>query len=99
MRHLVLCSMLLALCHLFVPSLADEFAFFDACEAGDAEAISAALEAGTVDVNYADENGYTPLILAAKSGHLDAIDSLLNGGADVELSAVSLPQILHPLAK
>lgn len=51
---------------------ADEFAFFDAVSAGDTSAVSESLAAG-VDPNYADEDGLTPLILAAKHGRLEVM--------------------------
>jgi len=54
---------------------ADEFAFFDAVSAGDTSAVSESLAAG-VDPNYADEDGLTPLILAAKHGRLEVMHSL-----------------------
>lgn len=64
----------------------DEFAFFDACTAGDDAAILASLRTG-VDPNYPDENGATPLILAVKAGQIKAAAALLDGGADIELPA------------
>jgi ankyrin repeat protein len=51
---------------------ADEFAFFDAVSGGDASSVGESLAAG-VDPNYADEDGLTPLILAAKHGRLEVI--------------------------
>ncbi len=43
------------------------FAFFDACAGGDTESVRSALAAGSIDVNYPDENGATPLIIGARA--------------------------------
>ena len=65
---------------------ADEFAFFDACIEGDAVVITSLLSSKAIaDVNFPDENGATPLILAARNGRVEATAALLDGGADIEL--------------
>jgi hypothetical protein len=52
---------------------AEDFGFFfDAVSAGDAWLVGAYLASG-VDPNCSDEDGLTPLILAAKHGHLEVI--------------------------
>lgn len=66
---------------------ADEFAFFDACRDGDLDGIALGLASDTVDVNYPDEDGFTPLILSTKSGNLAAMKKILDGGANIELAA------------
>ena len=50
---------------------------------GDVAAAQAALDAGT-DVNGADEQGRTALMLAAFDGHSGAVDLLLRRGARVD---------------
>ena len=65
---------------------ADEFAFFDACIEGDAVLITSLLSSKAIaDVNFPDENGATPLILAARNGQIESTSALLDGGADIEL--------------
>ena len=53
----------------------------NACEAGDAEGVQAALAAGA-DVNAADSEGWTPLHFAASEGHAAIVKTLVDKGAD-----------------
>ena len=48
-----------------------------ACERGDANAVEALLERGTVDVNYRAEGGRTALYVACSRGKLDVVHVLL----------------------
>ncbi|EQC26669.1 serine/threonine protein kinase [Saprolegnia diclina VS20] len=50
--------------------------------------LSLLLVSPSVDVNTANEDGYTPLALAAERGHCDVIRALVSVGADV---AIPLP--------
>ena len=50
---------------------------------GDAGALRARLSAPEADPNSRDARGWTPLMLAAMSGHLDVVRALLDAGADV----------------
>ena len=68
-------------------ALADEFEFFDACREGDAEAVKMFVDAQSMDLNYADEDGHTPLVLAVNQGHVDVVEVLVDGGADIELAS------------
>jgi len=68
--------------------------------AGDAQALLSFLDANTpVDINEADENGYTPLHLACDRGHAEVVKLLLDRGADVnkkdsdDLSPLELAEI------
>lgn len=54
---------------------------YAAVEAGDAEAVVAALEAGE-DVNQMGPGGATPLIEAARRGNAELVEVLLAGGAE-----------------
>ncbi len=47
--------------------------YFDAAREGDSAMLSAFYQAG-LDVNVADEKGYTALILAAYHGHTDTVN-------------------------
>ncbi|KAI0778463.1 ankyrin [Trametes elegans] len=67
---------------------------------GDAQGVLTYLEEHPdVDVNALDENGYTPLHLAADRGHANVVQALLNRGADRnikdedELTAKELAEI------
>lgn len=60
-------------------------ALLRAARAGHAETVQTMLRAPGRDINVRDENGRTPLIEAARSGHNDVVQALLVGGADVKL--------------
>ena len=51
--------------------------YFDAAREGDSAMLSAFYQAG-LDVNVADEKGYTALILAAYHGHTDTVNFLIS---------------------
>ena len=55
--------------------------FFNAARFGDNEILDEFIRAG-YDLNSADGNGYTALILAAYNGHGDTVERLLAAGAD-----------------
>ncbi|WAS86667.1 MULTISPECIES: ankyrin repeat domain-containing protein [unclassified Corallococcus] len=57
---------------------------FDAVAAGDRAALSAQLDAGA-DPNPFDEEGRTPLMVAARAGQEDLVRLLLEAGADPSL--------------
>ena len=54
----------------------------EAIEKGDIEAVKQHLAAGA-DVNAKDEEGLTPLHLAASWGHKEVAELLIGNGADV----------------
>ena len=63
----------------------DEYEFWDACAAGDTATMSELLEtAADIDLNYPDEDGRTPLLLAALQDRAAAARFLLARGADAE---------------
>ncbi len=51
--------------------------YFDAAREGDSAMLGAFYQAG-LDVNVADEKGYTALILAAYHGHTDTVNFLIS---------------------
>jgi ankyrin repeat protein len=55
--------------------------FFDAARAGDLQVLREFVHAG-YPLNIRAEKGYTALILAAYHGHSDAVQALMDGGAD-----------------
>ena len=64
---------------------ADEYEFWEACEAGDTKAMENLLEAAAdIDLNYPDDDGRTPLLLAALHDRAAAARLLLARGADAE---------------
>ncbi|MGB6065389.1 MAG: ankyrin repeat domain-containing protein [Desulfomonilaceae bacterium] len=56
----------------------------DAANAGDLETLKVVLAKKT-DTNFRDSHGDTALILAVRQGHRDAVEALLEHGADVEM--------------
>ena len=75
--------LLLAAC--LLTSRADEYEFWEACEAGDTKEMENLLEAASdIDLNYPDEDGRTPLLLAALHDRAAAARLLLARGADAE---------------
>jgi ankyrin repeat protein len=52
----------------------------------DAELAKLSIEKGA-DVNLQDNNGYTPLMIAANFGHIDIVTLLVKNGADVKIQA------------
>jgi len=79
---------------------ADEFAFFDAVMGGDEAGVTKLIAGASppIDVNYPDENGATPLVIAAKQGHVGVVRALLGAGADIELSCDYPAQVDTPLS-
>ena len=67
---------------------AAERSFHAAASQGDLAALVGFLEQG-VDVNAADDGGYTALLKAAASNHLSCVDHLLAKGADVNVQTES----------
>ena len=56
----------------------------EASYSGDVKQINELLQ-NNIDVNIRDEEGFTPLMLAADRGHKDAVKVLLAAGADVNI--------------
>ncbi|MET0625986.1 MAG: ankyrin repeat domain-containing protein [Pyrinomonadaceae bacterium] len=57
-------------------------ALLQAARGGHAETVRSILAGGRADVNGRDEGGDTPLIVAARAGHDDVVQSLLVARAD-----------------
>ena len=60
---------------------------FEAAALGDVGALAALLEANPDAVNAFSADGFTPLQLASFFGHAEAVDVLLDGGAEVGAAA------------
>jgi ankyrin repeat protein len=58
----------------------------NAARQGDADSLSAMLEAGS-DPDARDSHGQTAIMLAAHRGHLDAVRVLINAKADLDRNA------------
>jgi ankyrin repeat protein len=59
-------------------------ALLRAASAGNADTVRTLLASPNVDINGLDENGNTPLILAARFGHDQVVTALLIAKADVK---------------
>ena len=59
-------------------------ALLRAASAGNADTVRTLLASPDVDVNGIDDNGNTPLILAARFGHDEVVTTLLIAKADVK---------------
>lgn len=70
--------------------------FIEAAEEGDCTAIMEFLEDG-VDLETADEDGFTALHIAANYGHLELLDALIGLGADVEARCLDKEGAQTPL--
>ncbi|MFT7248267.1 MAG: ankyrin repeat protein, partial [Arcticibacterium sp.] len=57
--------------------------FFNLIRQGDIEGVKAALMNDAVLLEKKDERGFTPLVMATYSGHLDLSEFLINTGAQV----------------
>ena len=60
-----------------------------ACEKNDIGRINELLSKGTrkgeeQDLEQRDKQGFTPLLLAAKTGHIQTISALLKAGSNIE---------------
>ncbi|TQF17158.1 ankyrin repeat domain-containing protein [Myxococcus llanfairpwllgwyngyllgogerychwyrndrobwllllantysiliogogogochensis] len=58
---------------------------FDAVLAGDRESLKSQLDAGA-DPNPFDDEGLTPLMVAAREGHAGLVELLLKAGADATIT-------------
>ena len=57
----------------------------DACNIGNAPRVDKLVRTN-VDINARDAHGFTPLILAAYSGHMEVVRILLSAGANPHLT-------------
>ncbi len=63
--------------------------------AGQIKAMQAIMESGELDVDSRDSDGWTALMYAAKSGHDDIIQLLLDAGATVDIENDAKETALH----
>ncbi|OQS02627.1 hypothetical protein THRCLA_05017 [Thraustotheca clavata] len=70
---------------------------YKAAREGDTKQVQELLEQGIADVNYHHVNNYgsTPLIVAIVGGHVDTVEALLQGGANV--AALKTPDANSPM--
>ncbi|KAI4350535.1 hypothetical protein L6164_004983 [Bauhinia variegata] len=70
-----------------------------AAQAGDAGALKIVIGSGGFDLDYQDDNGFTPVMVTASKGHVEAFRLLVYAGADVKLcnksgeTAISLSRL------
>jgi len=80
---------------LFGAAIAQSAEIHDAVRSGDADAVSQALRDDHSSVNTPDENGRTPLALAAAGGRKEIVEILLANGADVNARNDRQSSTLH----
>ncbi len=94
MKHLLLATIAaVVLVGCGGPSVPD-ISIRKAAEAGNIEALKQHLAAGA-DVNAKDDDGISPLLLAATWGHKEIVELLIANGADVNAKAVDSLTLLH----
>src|SRR5690606_41800668 len=64
---------------------------------GDVEQVEQGLQEG-LDVNSADEEGYSALQAAAENDHLEVVKLLVSKGADIEHSSPNYDLVLEDMA-
>ncbi len=87
-------AMLLSLC-LLLATAAGAQEIFDAIRRGDVPAVRALLEKSPALVDFRDENGTTPLHVAASRGNMEIIVCLLDNGAKIESQNAEAKTPLH----
>ena len=65
----------------------------DLSKRGDVDGVQRAIDRGG-DVNVRTVQGHSPLTLAAREGHLEVVQALIQGGSDLDVVAWSLS--IHP---
>lgn len=60
-----------------------------AAKQGDLDVLKDLIEKNRIDVNIQDRKGFTPLFIAAKSGHLDCVKYLVSKGAEINICSRS----------
>ena len=62
-------------------------------------ALELAVEHGHIDVNLRNKDGETPIMQAAKGGHVESFEYLMNKGADLTITDKDGKNLLHKLAE
>ncbi|XP_071086322.1 ankyrin-3-like, partial [Haliotis cracherodii] len=70
-----------------------------ACSGGDVEIVKRILALEKVDINSRDQNGETPVMMAARDGHVQLVEVLVKKGADMSLVNNGGDNILHQACK
>ncbi|XP_078348823.1 transient receptor potential cation channel subfamily A member 1-like isoform X2 [Oculina patagonica] len=70
---------------------------FEACREGDLAVLHSLLENNMNDLNKVSENGLTPLHYAARNDHGEAVQLLIDHGADPNVKASMENKLLSPL--
>ena len=63
----------------------NEEKLINACGNGILKEVQALLESLPTDINWQDDNRWTPLMWASVNGHLDVVRYLICNGADVNI--------------
>ncbi|XP_067653026.1 uncharacterized protein [Haliotis asinina] len=77
------------------PSPAAGRDLYYASEDGDLERVKRILAAGHIDINYKGHYSMTPVMAAARRGHRDVVEFLVDRGADVSLVKRDGNTVLH----
>lgn len=75
--------------------LHDVLFFFKACEEGYNTAIKELLSKNNSYIKYANEKGFMPLHLAARGGHVDTVNLLIEQGAEINAQIFDFGTALH----
>ncbi|XP_067660182.1 putative ankyrin repeat protein RF_0381 [Haliotis asinina] len=70
-----------------------------ACQGGNVDIIQYLLTKDIVDIDRQDESDWTPVMHAAKCGHKDVFDVLVEGGADLSIMGKNKINTLHLACK
>lgn len=100
-RHIMIASLIIMLMTFAACSYEPDTPLAIATAKGDNTTVRVLLSR-RVDVNQKDSHGYTALMWAARHGHTEAVKSLIDAGADMNLrdcASTGWPALIHAIHK